>query len=251
MDQRDIRLQTALDRSVSDAMSPIAGAVAVLFAALAVLDWMVLPPPTRGPVTLGAVTTSLFALSISIIARRLPFESRATYPLCFALVFVLNFDSVLFSYFTSNSMSIYGTGIALVGVGFFVMHRAWAIAIALSMLLQIAIPIVLGRTTIEPLVFYSILFSAGTMAVVTNALRMRHIARLENQRHELETALAQIKHLKGLLPICAACKRIRDDQGYWTQLEAYISDHSEAEFTHGICPECREQRYPRRAEIGG
>ncbi len=55
---------------------------------------------------------------------------------------------------------------------------------------------------------------------------------------ELQEALAKVKTLKGLLPICAWCKKIRDDQGYWQQIEAYISDHSEADFSHGICPEC-------------
>ena len=55
---------------------------------------------------------------------------------------------------------------------------------------------------------------------------------------ELQEALAKVKTLKGLLPICAWCKKIRDDRGYWQQIEAYISDHSEADFSHGICPAC-------------
>jgi DNA-binding response OmpR family regulator len=54
----------------------------------------------------------------------------------------------------------------------------------------------------------------------------------------LEDALSQIRQLSGLLPICSYCKKIRDDNGYWNQLEVYIRDHSETEFTHGICPEC-------------
>lgn len=61
---------------------------------------------------------------------------------------------------------------------------------------------------------------------------------------ELQNALAKIKTLRGLLPICAACKRIRDDQGYWNQIEAFIRDHSEAEFSHGICPDCSRRLYP-------
>lgn len=55
---------------------------------------------------------------------------------------------------------------------------------------------------------------------------------------ELKDAITNIKTLKGLIPICASCKKIRSDKGYWTQVEEYIMDHSEAEFTHGICPEC-------------
>jgi len=63
---------------------------------------------------------------------------------------------------------------------------------------------------------------------------------------ELQAALAEIKTLKGFIPICASCKKIRDDEGYWDQLEAYISKHTDAVFSHGLCPECAEKY---RAEI--
>ncbi len=65
---------------------------------------------------------------------------------------------------------------------------------------------------------------------------------------ELKEALAHVKKLSGLLPICASCKKIRDDKGYWQQIEAYIRDHSEAEFSHGICPECMKKLYPQFAK---
>jgi hypothetical protein len=61
---------------------------------------------------------------------------------------------------------------------------------------------------------------------------------------ELQVALAEVKKLSGLLPICAACKSIRDDQGYWQQIEAYIGDHSEAQFSHSVCPKCAKKLYP-------
>lgn len=55
---------------------------------------------------------------------------------------------------------------------------------------------------------------------------------------ELEAALAQVRTLKGLLPICAWCRRVRDDENYWRQMEEYVATHTEARFTHGICPQC-------------
>ncbi len=61
---------------------------------------------------------------------------------------------------------------------------------------------------------------------------------------QLEQSLKEIRKLRGFLPICASCKKIRDDKGYWTQLETYISSHSEAEFSHGICPDCASKLYP-------
>jgi len=74
----------------------------------------------------------------------------------------------------------------------------------------------------------------------------RHQAETERERliQELQTALTGVKALSGLLPICACCKKIRDDHGYWKQVETYIRSHSEATFTHSICPECRQRLYP-------
>jgi hypothetical protein len=70
----------------------------------------------------------------------------------------------------------------------------------------------------------------------------------ENEREKLiiefQAALAQVKQLSGLLPICSSCKKVRNDQGYWTQIEEYVSDHSEADFSHGLCPDCVKKLYP-------
>ena len=70
---------------------------------------------------------------------------------------------------------------------------------------------------------------------------LRLQAELAARVKELELALANVKLLQGLLPICCYCKKIRNDQNYWQQVDTYIADHSEAQFTHGICPECREK----------
>jgi len=78
-------------------------------------------------------------------------------------------------------------------------------------------------------------------------LRVRNHLKLKNQRDtlelrtlELEKILSEIKVLQGIIPICAYCKNIRDDQGYWNQVEKYVSEHTEAKFSHGICPTCFE-----------
>lgn len=61
---------------------------------------------------------------------------------------------------------------------------------------------------------------------------------------ELKKALSEIKTLSGLLPLCSHCKKVRDDKGYWNQIDAYIRQHTDADFTHSICPECAEKYYP-------
>jgi len=67
---------------------------------------------------------------------------------------------------------------------------------------------------------------------------------LQGRNRELSSALSEVKTLQGLIPICAYCKKIRDDQGFWEQMEHYISHHSGAQFSHGICPDCRDQFFP-------
>ena len=72
--------------------------------------------------------------------------------------------------------------------------------------------------------------------------------RVEREREkligDLQEALSEVKTLRGFLPICAYCKKIRDDAGYWQKIETYIQQHSEAQFSHGICPECAKTLYP-------
>ncbi len=72
----------------------------------------------------------------------------------------------------------------------------------------------------------------------------RDITELKMTEAELRDALDKVRTLSGFLPICSSCKKIRDDKGYWNQIEAYISKHSEAEFSHSICPECIHKLYP-------
>lgn len=67
---------------------------------------------------------------------------------------------------------------------------------------------------------------------------------LAEANDELTKALAEVRTLSGLLPICASCKKIRDDSGYWEQIEEYITERSDAQFSHGICPECMKKLYP-------
>jgi DNA-binding NtrC family response regulator len=76
--------------------------------------------------------------------------------------------------------------------------------------------------------------------------RQRREAEAERERliEELKAALARVKTLTGLLPICSSCKNIRDDHGYWNRLEVYIQQHSDATLTHGICPDCARRLYP-------
>ncbi|HEA66636.1 MAG TPA: response regulator [Desulfobacterales bacterium] len=124
---------------------------------------------------------------------------------------------------------------------------------------EIPVIFLTARTETESLVRS---FEAGGVDYVTKpfnplelSARVRtHLTLKAAQNHrqnlikELETALREVKRLSGLLPICSYCKKIRDDDGYWQQVEMYVRDHSEAEFSHGICPECARKMFPEYLE---
>ena len=87
------------------------------------------------------------------------------------------------------------------------------------------------------------------LARVRAGKRVIHLEKSLRQKNvELSDALAQVKQLKGLLPICMFCKKIRKDENYWQQVEEYIHEHTEADFSHSICPECMAKHYPEYAE---
>jgi PAS domain S-box-containing protein len=81
---------------------------------------------------------------------------------------------------------------------------------------------------------------------ISHDITEQKLAAVEREKliKELQSALADVKTLSGLVPICASCKKIRDDKGFWTQIEAYIQDRTPAHFSHGICPDCAKILYP-------
>ena len=97
-------------------------------------------------------------------------------------------------------------------------------------------------------IFGSTLQLTGKLAVSGSILDITERKQMEEQREKLiealQKALSEVKTLRGFLPICSYCKKIRDDKGYWSQIESYIHKHSDAEFSHGICPECAQKYYP-------
>ena len=90
------------------------------------------------------------------------------------------------------------------------------------------------------------------LGVTRDITKRKHIEDvLETERRQLRKALDEVKTLRGIVPICANCKKIRDDKGFWSQVEKYVSAHTEAEFSHGICPDCAISLYPEYFDESG
>ena len=94
-------------------------------------------------------------------------------------------------------------------------------------------------------IIFSLVICTFLILIVVFSFRMDSAAKeRENIILDLQAALAEVMTLRGIIPICSSCKKVRDDKGYWNQIESYIRDHSEADFSHSICPECAKELYP-------
>lgn len=108
-------------------------------------------------------------------------------------------------------------------------------------------PIIQFSADMNRILYLTSIFIAFTCGGIVVFICSFYINLYEKEQHRLiETlrqALSEVKTLKGFFPICSSCKKIRDDKGYWNQIESYIQERSEAEFSHGICPDCEEKLY--------
>ena len=126
-----------------------------------------------------------------------------------------------------------------------------------AVLVTMVTRVILGTTTANLVGLFFLLALPAVIGAATAIrlaiLQRRQFALLsqsETMNMELQKALKENKQLSGLLPICASCKKIRDDKGYWNQIESYLRDHSEAEFSHSLCPECARKLYPEFYDEG-
>jgi hypothetical protein len=138
------------------------------------------------------------------------------------------------------SLSIFYLG-PIVFAGWFVGRQAGMLVSVISAVVWLVADVSSGHAFTHPLIpFWNAIVRLGFFSVVVimlSRLKLTYKAQ-EALIGELREAMDNIKVLSGLVPICAWCKKVRDDQGYWQQVEAYVASHSEATFTHAICPEC-------------
>ncbi len=97
--------------------------------------------------------------------------------------------------------------------------------------------------------YIGLTFFVFLLGALSEQSKNRYIRAVEKSHADLKEALEKAKTLKGLLPICAWCKKVRDDKGYWAQVEVYFGKHTDAEFSHGICPDCEKRLVEREGEV--
>jgi hypothetical protein len=129
-----------------------------------------------------------------------------------------------------------------------------AILSSACVLASIAIVVIIGALTCQPDIRFTLAMAVLCPSIIAPTV-IYYYSRLseeldnssqalEKLNRELQSALEEIQELSDLLPICAACKKIRDDKGYWNQIEHYIAEHAKVQFSHSICPDCAAALYP-------
>ncbi len=216
----------------------------------------------RGVMTLAAVEITLIPVCVSLVflVRYIKYfnpvrviftvmvcifgltasAAPGTYP----TIFVWNALIPVFGFFLWGkrggmiiSMTILPAAVLL----FFRYHMSDAASMPLPALSNIIIYVII----ITVFTFYYEITRAETEDALKKEINIRRQAEKEKEKliAKLQRALSEVETLSGLLPICASCKKIRDDKGYWNQIEGFLQEHSNARFSHGICPECEKKLY--------
>lgn len=206
-----------------------------LYLAYFLLDYFVYPDYKYLLLLIRAVTGSYLAI-VLIFNHRI--RAKYHFFVIMASTILIAFSNSLMCLITGDGFaSPYYIGIALIIVVtmlfFNIKPRRYMIIVVVVMAQHFLLLLLLPWQFKDLLTNSLILGGVAVIALFT--------------QHFIYTLIEENKRLQGFLPICANCKKIRDDTGYWHQVEAYITADTEVEFSHGICPECREKLYPKRA----
>lgn len=204
------------------------------------------------------LTATAFSLAVvvsfgllTIYHRFIDYPASQANLMTFGELSILQADGIAFSIVTNDLMAGFGVYMMIIGAGVFMTSARWVISTSVLLLASwIAALAFMGAVpdmTREGMMLVAAVFGAYfffSMRVRSARRLAEHQLMEEKYKETLEQALAHIETLSGLLPICANCKSIRDEDDAWTELDVYVRDRSAVEFTHSLCPACQEILYP-------
>lgn len=244
----------ALDSGHRDLIASRCLLIGIAYAGLAMFNGFTMPDDIVMPATLLALGTA------AVFAALAWFHNTCTYPLTYVNSFaiaelaILHVDSLIFIALTQDVMNSMGLYFMVVSTGIFLGSVAWIAGSVLGLIGSWMLLMAWIGLPIDLLAHGLALLTAVLFCPFFYLLRLRAQRRLSatqiretRYRKELEAAHAHIDTLTGLLPICAGCKKIRHEDGSWSQVEDYITGHSDIEFTHSFCDACIVDLYPEHA----
>lgn len=246
--------QRALDDTHRELITLRNITIGLIYFVLAIVNYFTLDAEIAPLMSLAAALTGVAFIIASFYHKNSVYKNHLCNWFLFAEVVVLQLDGMLFLVATSDALNSYGVFVTIMGIGFFASRWIWfSLSVTFLMVSWLAI-LLLFQHPFELQSEGIMSFSAIITAAFFYYLRLRSAqhqaeSRLaqEAYQHKLEAAVVQIETLEGLLPICASCKDIRDDAGNWQQVEAYVGQRTNVEFSHSVCPDCRNKLYPELA----
>jgi hypothetical protein len=225
-------------REVSRYFIPLVNIVGALFSGIVLFTPAKIYTNTLPLFQVFTVGTSCYGFYVLILALTRKRQGAFVCLAGFAIFFLMNVNDILYAH-----LLIQTAYMVQIGLFIFIFSQAYLLSVRFSNAFE----------TVELQHLKLMQLNKGLDQIVelrTSELKKEVAGHKKTEKEkeilieELQEALKEVKTLSGLLPICASCKNIRDDKGYWAQMEVYISEHSEAKFSHGICPDCAEKLYP-------
>ncbi len=244
------KLHLAFNRSLSSALFYVATGVAFMYAGLSIGHALTLPAHYRMTLTIAAVTAMLVQGTIALYGWRHPFPPRFAHAIGTLILATLIVNSAMHLGLSGEEKHASNLALIIVSAGCFLLSLAWWSGVVVSCIIAWALISVAyipspdwmhyGFMHFICLSLSAIVIQVRRKSIESNEqLRLADVARLQ----ELEAALRDIKVLEGMIPICAWCKKIRDDEGFWSEVENYVSRKTKATFSHGLCPTCEEKHF--------
>lgn len=241
------------DSAASDALFYAGIGVAVTYFVLTIGHAIAVPPAYRTPMVAFALLGFIGSSAVAVYCRRHNPPLWLANPLCLWLIGIIAINSALHLGLSGEIKHSSNLAFVVVAAGcLFLSREWWALAIT-GIVLTWAV--VTYQCVAAPdwthygfMQIISVCLSGTVLEVrrrgvlLNGRLRLADAIRLQ----ELEAALQEVKLLEGLIPICAWCKKVRDDTGFWEEVESYIANRTSASFTHGLCPTCDEKHFRNR-----
>jgi hypothetical protein len=201
----------------------------------------------------AVLTIRAILIALSIPAVLITFMPRLHHLLVYSsamfILLVGAFCSILIGFSDPTVMTPYFTGLFFAFAGIFSTAGLGFVYSALALLANLVIFELIAGFIMPVISSLFITYNFFVVGIILIYLYTSYLVEYTSRNNfsvsaQLMESISEIHQLSGLLPICASCKKIRDDKGYWNQMETYISTHSEADFSHGICPDCAHELYP-------
>lgn len=243
---RDLAFNTTL----SNALFYVASGVTLMYVGISIGHALTLPEHYRAALTTAAVATLLIQGCTALYGWRRPFPPQLAHAIGTLLLATLIVNSVLHLSLSGEEKQASNLALIIVSAGCFLLSVSWWLAVVVSCIVSWAlisyvyIPspdwIHFGFMHFICLTLSAIVMQVRRKSIVANeTLHIADIARVQT----LEAALRDIEVLEGMIPICAWCKKIRDDEGFWSEVESYVSRKTRATFSHGLCPTCEDKHF--------